>query len=61
MTGEIEGHASDTLDLLFSATHGIDGSAGPLRAVNGARFSKIEPAQQFANDQDVGSLYDLAP
>src|ERR1035438_10189186 len=56
---ELKGDAGNALDLRFAIAHGVDRLACAGSAFDGARLAEIQSAEQFAHDEDVGSLDDF--
>jgi hypothetical protein len=52
-------HTRNPLDFRLAVAHGVDRLPRALFAFDRAWFAEIQPAQQFAYDQDVGALYDF--
>ena len=55
------GHPRHPLNLRHRINHSVSGNRNTVRVEEPARFSKIEAAQQLANNQDIRATGDLAP
>src|SRR5260221_2015940 len=56
---EFKCDAGDALDLRLTVAHGVERVTRARSALDGARLAEIQSTEQFAHDEDVGSLDDF--